>query len=195
MNQIPEPHSAKILLVEDDDAFRKTLARYLARQGMTVFETGVFSEAEQIAGQERPALALLDINLGEDSGLSLIAPLRRANPDCRIVMLSGCTEIAFAVAATKMGAADYLVKPVEGEAILSGLLAERTNDFRMPQQECMPLEELEKSHITRVLAANKGNISRTAQVLDMHRRTLQRKLSKFLPSSRGAAARSSAFGE
>lgn len=195
MNQIPEPHSAKILLVEDDDAFRKTLARYLARQGMTVFETGVFSEAEQIAGQERPALALLDINLGEDSGLNLIAPLRRANPDCRIVMLSGCTEIAFAVAATKMGAADYLVKPVEGEAILSGLLAERTNDFRMPQQECMPLEELEKSHITRVLAANKGNISRTAQVLDMHRRTLQRKLSKFLPSSRGAAARSSAFGE
>jgi two-component system response regulator RegA len=162
---------------------------------MTVFETGVFSEAEQIAGQERPALALLDINLGEDSGLNLIAPLRRANPDCRIVMLSGCTEIAFAVAATKMGAADYLVKPVEGEAILSGLLAERTNDFRMPQQECMPLEELEKSHITRVLAANKGNISRTAQVLDMHRRTLQRKLSRFLPSSRGAAARSSAFGK
>ena len=195
MNQIPEPHSAKILLVEDDDAFRKTLARYLARQGMTVFETGVFSEAEQIAGQERPALALLDINLGEDSGLNLIAPLRRANPDCRIVMLSGCTEIAFAVAATKMGAADYLVKPVEGEAILSGLLAERTNDFRMPQQECMPLEELEKSHITRVLAANKGNISRTAQVLDMHRRTLQRKLSRFLPSSRGAAAKSSAFGK
>lgn len=189
MNQITEPHSAKILLVEDDDAFRKTLARYLARQGMTVFETGVFSEAEQIAEHERPALALLDINLGEDSGLNLIAPLRKANPDCRIVMLSGCTEIAFAVAA------DYLVKPVEGEAILSGLLAERTNNFRMPQQECVPLEELEKAHITRVLAANKGNISRTAQVLDMHRRTLQRKLSRFLPSSRGAAARSSAFGE
>ena len=112
-----------------------------------------------------------------------------------VIILTAINEVNTAVECMKCGAFDYLVKPVEGEAILSGLLAERTNDFRMPQQECMPLEELEKSHITRVLAANKGNISRTAQVLDMHRRTLQRKLSRFLPSSRGAAARSSAFGK
>lgn len=196
MNQFAETHSAKILLVEDDEAFRKTLARFLARQGMTVFGTGVFAEAERIARQERPDFALLDINLGEDSGLNLIAPLRRASPHCRIVMLSGCNDIALAVAATRLGAADYLVKSVEGEAILSKLFAaDRINDFRIPQQECIPLEELEKAHITRILAANKGNISRTAQVLDMHRRTLQRKLSRYLPSSRGVAARSSAFGE
>lgn len=160
-----------------------------------VFDTGLFSEAERIARQERPALALLDINLGEYSGLNLITPLLKANPDCRIVMLSGCADITFAVAATKLGAADYLVKPVEGETILARLFAEHSNDFQMPQQEYVPLEELEKAHITRILAANKGNISRTAQVLDMHRRTLQRKLSKYLPSSRGAAASSSALGE
>ena len=99
-------------------------------------------------------------------------------------MLSGCADIAFAVAATRLGATDYLVKPVEGEAILSRFFAERISDFQVPQQECMPLEELEKAHIARVLAANKGNISRTAEVLNMHRRTLQRKLSRYLPTSR-----------
>ncbi len=195
MNQIPEPQFAKILLVEDDEVFRKTLARFLAKQGMIVFEAGSLLEAERIARQERPPLALLDINLGEDSGLNLITPLRMANPDCRIVMLSGCRDIPFAVAATKLGAADYLVKPVDGEAILARLFSERINDFQVPQQECVPLEELEKAHITRILAANNGNISRTAQILNMHRRTLQRKLSRYLPSSRGATTRPPALGE
>lgn len=194
MTQTTEPQSVKILLVEDDEVFRKTLARFLARQGMTVFETGSLVEAERIARQEHPPLALLDINLGEDSGLNLITPLRKANPDCRIVMLSGCTDIAFAVAATKLGAADYLVKPVDGEAILARLFSERINEYQMPQQECVPLEELEKAHITRILAANNGNISRTAQILNMHRRTLQRKLSRYLPSSRGASTRYPALG-
>lgn len=183
MDQIPEPHSAKILIVEDDDAFRKSLARFLARHGLTVFETGQFSEAERIAGAERPALALLDIKLGEYSGLNLIAPLRKSSPGCRIVMLSGCADIAVAVTATKHGAADYLVKPVEGKAILSSLFSERVNALQQGRKECLPLDELKIAHITRVLAKKNGNITLAAQVLKMHRRTLQRKLSRYQPFS------------
>lgn len=174
-----------VLVVEDDVTFRQALARYLLRQGLTVIETGIADNAVALATEHRPAAIVLDLNLGGDSGLALIKPLRQALPECQIVVLTGCGSLPVAVSAIKQGASDYLVKPVEGEIILASLLGNTPAIRPLPVATRMPLDDLEWLHISKTLSDNGGNISRTAEVLKMNRRTLQRKISKYQPASRG----------
>lgn len=171
---------ATVLVVEDDATFRQTLARYLSKQGITVVETGLHQNAVELAATHRPSAIVLDLNLGDGSGLTLIKPLRHTLPDSRIVVLTGCGSLPVAVSAIKQGASDYLVKPVEGGVIFASLF-----DSTPPISSRMPLEDLEWAHISKTLADKGGNISQTAELLRMNRRTLQRKISKYQPASRG----------
>ena len=126
-----------------------------------------------------PSRVVLDLNLNGSSGLALIPELLAINAACRIVVLTGYASIATAVDAIKLGAVQYLAKPVEIEAILAAFEDDEGPDFDLPaSDEPLSVDRLEWEHIQRVLNENDGNISATARALKMHRRTLQRKLSK-----------------
>ncbi len=168
----------QILVIDDDPVFNRVLARALKSRGFDV--TGIHSagEAAKLIPATRAARAVLDLNIAGISGLTLVAPLLAANPDCRIVVLTGYASIATAVEAIKLGATHYLAKPTDVEAILAAFEATAPQaDFAPPSQP-LSVDRLEWEHIQRVLKEHDGNISSTARALKMHRRTLQRKLAK-----------------
>jgi two-component system response regulator RegA len=171
----------RLLLVDDDALFAHVLGRALNARGFTVGTAASAGEAIaqlQADGAVRPDFAILDLNLGGSSGLKLIGAFRQANPQCRIVILTGYASISTAVDAIKLGADQYLAKPIEVDAIVRALLELQAPDEDDAGDSTLSVSRLEWEHIQRVLAENGGNISATARALKMHRRTLQRKLTK-----------------
>jgi two-component system response regulator RegA len=167
------------LVIDDDPSFNAILVRTLERRGHPA--RGVLNPTDALAAasQTLAGRVVLDLNLNGSSGLALIHPLLAINPDCRIVVLTGYASIATAVDAVKLGAIQYLAKPVEIEAILAAFEADDGPHVDLPvSDEPLSVDRLEWEHIQRVLGENDGNISATARSLKMHRRTLQRKLSK-----------------
>lgn len=172
--------SEAILIIDDDATFNGVLTRALGRRGHSARGATSPGEALSLARETQAARVVLDLNLGGSSGLALIPELLTINPDCRIVVLTGYASIATAVDAIKLGAVQYLAKPVEVEAILTAFAdtdPAEDEDFVTPD-EPLSVDRLEWEHIQRVLHENEGNISATARALKMHRRTLQRKLAK-----------------
>lgn len=168
-----------MLIIDDDPSFNAILVRTLERRGYpacgVLDAPSALAKAREIA----PGHVVLDLNLNGTSGLALIPQLLDIVPDCRIVVLTGYASIATAVDAVKLGAIQYLAKPVEIEAILSAFDEDANPDLDLPiSDEPLSVDRLEWEHIQRVLNENDGNISATARALKMHRRTLQRKLSK-----------------
>jgi two-component system response regulator RegA len=170
----------KLLLVEDDTAFANTLVRRLTKHGYDCLHVDNNSDALLACRRHLPEYILLDMKLAEETTLNIIAPLRQIRPTSRIVLLTGFASIATAVDAIKLGADDYLSKPVDSKTLLAVL-----NDTKPTTKSCeldieptLSAEQVEWQHIQQVLKANQGNISATARQLSMHRRTLQRKLQK-----------------
>lgn len=167
------------LVIDDDPSFNAILVRTLVRRGYPTQGVLDVASAIDLAQKTTASRVVLDLNLNGSSGLALIPALLAINPDCRIVVLTGYASIATAVDAVKLGAIQYLAKPVEIEAILSAFDDDDSPDFALPaSDEPLSIDRLEWEHIQRVLNENEGNISATARALKMHRRTLQRKLSK-----------------
>ncbi|TAM05707.1 MAG: response regulator transcription factor [Paraburkholderia sp.] len=169
------------LVIDDDEVFSDILTRGLTRRGYQVQQAHNAEEALRLANQQRFGQITVDLHLGSDSGLALVAPLRELQPDARMLVLTGYASIATAVQAVKDGADNYLAKPANVEMILSAL----QNDASASQADAaienpapLSVARLEWEHIQRVLAEHGGNISATARALNMHRRTLQRKLAK-----------------
>ena len=169
------PH---ILIIDDNPTFNRVLTRALGQRGFTVFGATDPESALALAGQHEPEYVVLDLNIGGSSGLRLIEPLLAANPDCRILVLTGYASIATTVDAIKLGATQYLAKPADVDSILKALSATDVVIEDEVSAGPMSVDRLEWEHIQRVLSENDGNISATARALKMHRRTLQRKLSK-----------------
>ncbi len=167
------------LIIDDDPSFNAVLVRTLERRGHPARGAQDAASALEAARTTQAGRVVLDLNLNGTSGLALIPQLLAINPNCRIVVLTGYASIATAVDAVKLGAIQYLAKPVEIEAILSAFDDDDGPDFDLPaSDEPLSVDRLEWEHIQRVLNENDGNISATARALKMHRRTLQRKLSK-----------------
>jgi two-component system response regulator RegA len=178
---MPADAQRGVLVVDDDVRFAITLAAALARRGYVAHVAHDAAAALATASTREPDAAIVDLKLGADDGLALIEPLRRAHPRMRIIVLTGYASIATAVKAIKLGADDYLAKPVTAAAVLAALERGAPGGARgagEPTPEPMSPRRLEWEHIQRVLAENDGNISATARTLRMHRRTLQRKLAK-----------------
>jgi two-component system response regulator RegA len=178
---MPADAQRGVLVVDDDERFAVTLATALARRGYAAHVAHDAAGALETARTKDPEAAIVDLKLGADDGLALIEPLRRAHPKMRIVVLTGYASIATAVKAIKLGADDYLAKPVTAGAVAAVLergAREGPSLERAASLEPMSPRRLEWEHIQRVLAEQDGNISATARTLRMHRRTLQRKLSK-----------------
>ena len=171
----------RVLVVDDDQRFAATLAQALGRRGWTADVAHDLAAALAAVGAAPPDAAIVDLRLGDEDGLTLLGPLRSAHPDMRILVLTGYASIATAVKAIKLGADDYLAKPVTAGAVAAVLDRdpERSSDARAASPlEAMSPRRLEWEHLQRVLAEHDGNISATARTLRMHRRTLQRKLAK-----------------
>ncbi len=169
----------RILIVDDDEPFRLTLARAFSRRGHEVVTAPDVASALAVVASHHPDACVLDLKIGHESGLHLLPELRRCAPAMQVVVLTGYASIATAVEAVKQGAVNYLAKPADADEILAAFRPEaRVAVTAVLETPPMSVDRLEWEHIQKVLAENEGNVSETARALGMHRRTLQRKLQK-----------------
>lgn len=169
-----------LLLVDDDEAFVKRLARAMEKRGFIPETAESVAAGKAIATSRPPAYAVVDLRLEDGNGLDVVETLRDKRPDCRIVVLTGYGAIATAVAAVKIGATDYLSKPADANDITNALLS-RGEALPPPPENPMSADRVRWEHIQRVYELCDRNVSETARRLNMHRRTLQRILAKRSP--------------
>ncbi len=171
-----------LLIVDDDAPLCQRLARAMERRGFVVATADGVAAGIAAATARPPAYAVVDLRLGDGSGLDIVSALRDARPGSRIVMLTGYGNIATAVAAVKAGAIDYLPKPADADAVERALLAQE-GEAPEPPADPMSADRVRWEHIQRIFELCDRNVSETARRLKMHRRTLQRILSKHAPRS------------
>ncbi|MFZ3580671.1 ActR/PrrA/RegA family redox response regulator transcription factor [Loktanella sp. DJP18] len=169
-----------LLLVDDDEAFVKRLAKAMEKRGFVVETAESVAAGRAIATARPPAYAVVDLRLEDGNGLDVVELLRERRPDARIVVLTGYGAIATAVAAVKIGAIDYLAKPADATDVTNALLA-RKDELPPPPDNPMSADRVRWEHIQRVYELCDRNVSETARRLNMHRRTLQRILAKRSP--------------
>lgn len=171
--------SKNILVIDDDETLRYSLTKALTRHGMTVFEAFDLDSSQLILAQAKIDFVLLDLKLEKESGLAIAQSILIQQPQLNIVMLTGFASIKTAVEAIKIGIKDYLIKPVSIEDIINSFQIGSQGNRKVEITETvLSPKRLEWEHIQRVLLEHNGNISHTAKALNMHRRTLQRKLKK-----------------
>ncbi|UJR86485.1 response regulator transcription factor [Sandaracinus amylolyticus] len=179
-------NAPSILVVDDDDVLRERLARALAQRGLAVRTARDADEAASLAHAESPELALVDLRMPGPSGLALIRTLLEIDPHTRVVVLTGYGSIATALEAVRLGAVHYLQKPADVDEILAAFHRDElplSPEIPLPTTSVPSLARAEWEHIQRVLTDCGGNVSQAARLLGLHRRSLQRKLSKY-PVSR-----------
>ncbi len=169
-----------LLLVDDDEAFLRRLAKAMEKRGFAVETAGSVAAGVAISTARPTAFAVIDLRLQDGNGLDVVEVLRAKRPDARIIVLTGYGAIATAVAAVKIGATDYLSKPADADDITNTLLA-KDDALPPPPENPMSADRVRWEHIQRVYELCDRNVSETARRLNMHRRTLQRILAKRSP--------------
>jgi len=176
------PERLAVLVVDDDDAFRKRLCRALQEHGWDARPAGTAQEALECAARTSPDLVLLDLKMPGAGGLTLIEQIKDLDSTISVIILTGYGSIATATQALKLGADHYLSKPIDAEQIIAAYdeltapAPERNAPMSVPT-----LARVEWEHIQRILSDCSGNISQAAKLLGIHRRSLQRKLAKYPP--------------
>ena len=169
-----------LLIVDDDNPLRDRLARAMEKKGFQVTQADSVKQGISMAQNTPPAFAVVDLRLGDGSGLDVVKEVRKLKKDSRVVMLTGYGNIPTAVAAVKAGAIDYIPKPADADDVESALLA-LPESKAVPPENPMSADRVKWEHIHRVFELCNRNVSETARRLKMHRRTLQRILSKRSP--------------
>ena len=169
-----------LLIVDDDNPFRERLARAMEKKGFKVFQAEGVKRGVDSVKHQNPAFAVVDLRLSDGNGLEVVKEIQKSNPNSRVVMLTGYGNIPTAVAAIKQGAIDYLAKPADADDVERALLAD-PNKKAAPPENPMSADRVKWEHIHRVFELCNRNVSETARRLKMHRRTLQRILSKRSP--------------
>ena len=168
-----------LLIVDDDKPFLQRLARAMQTRGFTVRTAESVADGLMQLEIASPAFAVVDLRLGDGSGLDVISALKARRPDARAIVLTGYGNIATAVVAVKLGAVDYLSKPVDADHVVHALLnGDRAVE---PPEKPMTPDRIRWEHIQRIYELCNQNVSETARRLNMHRRTLQRILAKRAP--------------
>ena len=180
IKRISDFQDKSLLIVDDDNPFRDRLARSMEKKGFKVTQAESVKSAIQQARENKPAFAVIDLRLGDGNGLEVVNEIRKSKKESRIIMLTGYGNIPTAVAAIKAGAIDYLAKPANAEDIETALLADPSKKA-YPPKDPMSADRIKWEHIHRVFELCNRNVSETARRLKMHRRTLQRILSKKSP--------------
>lgn len=167
-----------LLLLDDDESFCDVLSRALSRYDYQVFVAHTIADAVALSKKNTMQFAVIDLRIGQESGLEAVKTIININPEIKIIVLTGYASIATAVEAIKLGAVHYLTKPAEVTDIIEGFGKERGNSELELSENPMSVKRLEWEHLQKVLNEHNGNISAAARALGMHRRTLQRKLQK-----------------
>ncbi len=178
--KITDFEEKSLLIVDDDDPLRMRLARAMEKKGFQVKDAKTVENAIKIVISTPPKFALVDLRLEDGNGLDVVKEINKAKKDSRIVMLTGYGNLPTAVAAVKSGAIDYLAKPVDADDVEAALLADPESKAKPPENP-MSADRVKWEHIHRVFELCNRNVSETARRLKMHRRTLQRILSKRSP--------------
>ena len=169
-----------LLIVDDDDPLRNRLSRAMEKKGFKILEANSVEKALIIVKKTPPGFAVIDLRLEDGSGLDVVKEISKIKKESRIVMLTGYGNLPTAVAAVKAGAIDYIAKPVDADDVESALLANPESKAKPPENP-MSADRVKWEHIHRVFELCNRNVSETARRLKMHRRTLQRILSKRSP--------------
>jgi two-component system response regulator RegA len=178
MSTIIADEKPTLLLVDDDAEFLSVLAPAMNKRGFLVTLANSAESAFDLAKNEPPEFAVVDLKMSGNSGLVLVRQLASLEAGTKIVVLTGYASIATAIEAIKLGATHYLAKPVDADEIVAAFEKQSGNAEVELSSNPLSINRLEWEHIQRVLSENDGNISATARSLNMHRRTLQRKLGK-----------------
>ena len=180
LKNINEFEDKSLLIVDDDNPFRERLARAMEKKGFKVSQAEGVKKGLDAVKNNKPAFAVVDLRLGDGNGLEVVKEIQNSNSNSRVVMLTGYGNIPTAVAAIKQGAIDYLAKPADADDVEKALLA-NPNKKAEPPENPMSADRVKWEHIHRVFELCNRNVSETARRLKMHRRTLQRILSKRSP--------------
>ena len=180
IKKISDFQDKSLLIVDDDNPFRDRLARSMEKKGFKVTQAESVKSAIQKARENKPTFAVIDLRLGDGNGLEVVKEIQQSKKESRIIMLTGYGNIPTAVAAIKAGAMDYLAKPANVEDIETALLADPSKKA-YPPDDPMSANRIKWEHIHRIFELCNRNVSETARRLKMHRRTLQRILSKKSP--------------
>ena len=180
VKNISQFEDKSLLIVDDDNPFRERLARAMEKKGFKVSQAEGVKKGIDAGKTNNPAFAVVDLRLSDGNGLEVVKEIQNSNADSRIVMLTGYGNIPTAVAAIKQGAIDYLAKPADADDVEKALLAD-PNRKADPPDNPMSADRVKWEHIHRVFELCNRNVSETARRLKMHRRTLQRILSKRSP--------------
>jgi len=167
-----------LLLVDDDETFCSVLKPALEKRNFQVSVANDVKQGISLAEQVEPEYAVIDLRIGLDSGLEMVKKLISLDDNTQIIMLTGFASIATAVEAIKLGAIHYLTKPANADEIVNALYKNEGDSSVKINQNPLSIKRLEWEHLQKVLMQHDGNISAAARALNMHRRTLQRKLDK-----------------
>jgi two-component system response regulator RegA len=173
MNPNPKP-LYKLMVIDDDELYRDNLVRAFGRRGIQAVGVADSLAALKLAQEMNPEAAIVDLRLGPESGLTVLSHLLRAHPQLRVVVLTAYGTIATALEAVKLGAINYLTKPVDVDRIIHALSGATTP--QRPLFELPSPEQVEWDYINRAVHDHQGNVTRAAHALGIHRRSLQRKL-------------------
>ena len=180
LKKISDFNNKSLLIVDDDIPFRERLARAMEKKGFEVIQAESVKKGVESVIQKKPAFAVVDLRLSDGNGLEVVKQIQSLNSTSRIIMLTGYGNIPTAVAAIKEGAIDYLAKPADADDVEKALLADPDKKAQPPENP-MSADRVKWEHIHRVFELCNRNVSETARRLKMHRRTLQRILSKRSP--------------
>ncbi len=180
LQKLSDFEDKSLLIVDDDNPFRQRLARAMEKKGFTVTQAEGVKMGIEILKSKSPAFAVVDLRLNDGNGLEVVKEIQKGNLKSRIIMLTGYGNIPTAVAAIKEGAIDYIAKPADADDVEKALLAD-PNQKPAPPENPMSADRVKWEHIHRVFELCNRNVSETARRLKMHRRTLQRILSKRSP--------------
>ena len=180
LKKLSDFNNKSLLIVDDDNPFRERLARSMEKKGFQVFQAESVQKGIQSVKDQNPAFAVVDLRLADGNGLQVVKEIQSLNSSSRIIMLTGYGNIPTAVAAIKEGAIDYLAKPADADDVEKALLADPEKKAEPPENP-MSADRVKWEHIHRVFELCNRNVSETARRLKMHRRTLQRILSKRSP--------------
>ena len=169
-----------LLIVDDDGPFRDRLSRAMEKKGFQVVQAESVKQGIKKARNLPPAFAVVDLRLSDGNGLEVVKEIQKIKKNSRIILLTGYGNIPTAVAAVKAGAIDYIPKPADADDVENALLASPETKAKPPENP-MSADRVKWEHIHRVFELSNRNVSETARRLKMHRRTLQRILSKRSP--------------
>ena len=167
-----------LLLVDDDEIYCEVLGSALTKRNYAVSIAHNLSTALQLARDTEPEYAVVDLRIGTESGLELVKQLAALDENTRIIMLTGYASVATAVESIKLGAVHYLTKPATADEVVTALHREQGDATVEPSGHPLSVKRLEWEHVQKVLNEHDGKNSAAARALNMHRRTLQRKLAK-----------------